>query len=105
MTPESKIKQKIRAVLATYQEHGVYYFMPVPGGFGRSSLDYLGFLMGHGFAIEAKREGGEPTNRQKAEIARIERSHTPVFVISDVASLTEFNEWCQSIVNRSVSNG
>lgn len=50
-TPEGKIKEKIRMVLETYRERGIlYYYMPVPVGYGRSTLDYLGFICGYGFA-------------------------------------------------------
>src|SRR5215475_8150452 len=100
-TPEGKIKRKIKVILDTYREYGIYYFMPVPGGFGRSSLDYLGFLCGFGFAIEAKREGGKPTERQEGVIEKIRASGTPVFVIDGVKGLTEFNDWCQSVVKQS----
>src|SRR5262245_43308284 len=104
MTPESKIKRKIRLILDTYKPYGVYYYMPVPGGFGRSSLDYLGFLLGYGFAIEAKREGGKPTERQEGVIEQIRASGTPVFVIDGVEGLTAFNDWAQSVVNEAAND-
>lgn len=96
MTPEGKIKEKIRMVLETYRERGIlYYYMPVPVGYGRSTLDYLGFICGYGFAIEAKAEGKKPSERQKATIEDIEKSGAAVFVIDGIASLTQFNDWCQ----------
>ena len=105
MTPEGKIKEKIRMVLETYRERGIlYYYMPVPVGYGRSTLDYLGFICGYGFAIEAKAPGKKPSERQKAIIEEILDSGAPVFVIDDVASLTEFNDWCQLRVDLSRTN-
>jgi len=102
MTPEAKIKHKIKLVLETYRERGIlYYYMPVPVGYGRSTLDYLGFICGYGFAIEAKAEGKKPSERQKAIIEDIEGSGVPVFVINDVASLAQFNDWCQLRVDLS----
>lgn len=96
MTPEGKIKKKIKVVLETYREQGVlYYYMPVPVGYGRSSLDYLGFICGYGFAIEAKAEGGKPSERQVGIIEDIEKSGVPVFVINGIPALAEFNDWCQ----------
>lgn len=102
MTPEGKIKGKIRTVLETYREMGIlYYYMPVPVGYGRSTLDYLGFICGYGFAIEAKAPGKRPSERQKAIIEEILNSGVPVFIIDDVASLAEFNDWCQFRVQMS----
>jgi len=102
MTPEAKIKQKIKLILETYQDMGIlYYYMPVPVGYGRSTLDYLGFICGHGFAIEAKAEGKKPSERQKGIIEDILNSGVPVFVINDIASLAEFNDWCQLRVDLS----
>jgi hypothetical protein len=69
--------------------------MPVPTGYGRSSVDYLGFLAGFGFAIEAKRDGGKPTARQIGIIENIERAGAMVFVINDDESLAVFEDWCK----------
>lgn len=101
-TPEHKIKRKVKVILDTYAEHGIYYYMPVPVGYGRPTLDYLGFLYGLGFAIETKAEGKRPTDRQLGTIADIERSGARVFVIDGVPGLTAFNDWCQEVVTRSV---
>lgn len=96
-TPEAKIKQKIKKVLDNYRNDGIYYHMPVPGGYGTSTLDYLGFFRGRGFAIEAKRPGGKPTDRQRGTIEAIERAEAAVFVVSDDVSLTKLDAWLFSI--------
>jgi len=92
-TPEGKIKKKIKAVLDNYGSYNIYTYMPVPSGYGAPTLDYLGFIFGRGFAIEAKRPGKKPTTRQETTIANIAASSTPVFVINDDASLLVFEEW------------
>lgn len=99
MTPESKIKVRIKFVLDEFEEHNIYYYMSVPNGYGKSTLDYLGFIYGQGFAIEAKRPGGKPTRRQVLVIDDIRRSRTPVFVINDDLSLAEFRTWLERVVD------
>jgi hypothetical protein len=96
VTPEGKIKSKIAKVIDKY-EGSIYVYMPVPGGFGKPTLDYLGFLYGRGFAIEAKRPGKAPTLRQEGTIEDIRASGTPVFVINDDASLEVFATWLETI--------
>ena len=106
MTPEGRIKEKIKIVLETYRERGMlYYYMPVPVGYGRSTLDYLGFICGHGFAIEAKAEGKKPTPRQQGIIDDIKKGGIPVFVINGIGTLTEFNDWCQFRVDQARLHG
>lgn len=100
MTPEGRIKQKIKKVLDIYKEDGIYYFMPVPGGYGKSTLDYLGFFYGFGFAVEAKAPGEKPTPRQEGTIADIGRSGAPVFVIDGEETLAPFARWLAGIHNQ-----
>jgi len=95
---ERSIKRKIRAVFNKYRDHGIYVYMPVPGGYGESSLDYLGFIYGHGFAVEAKRPGGKPTARQIGIIERIQESGAVVFVVSDDDSLAVLDDWLLQLV-------
>lgn len=78
MTPEGKVKAKIKRIL---NREEVYYFMPVQTGYGMPSLDFLCFHLGTGFAIEAKALGKKPTKRQEAIIHEIQFSGTQVFVI------------------------
>jgi hypothetical protein len=98
MTPEGRVKKKIKIVLDNYSCHGIYTYMPVPGGFGQPTLDYLGFLYGRGFAIEAKRLNGKPTPRQEGTIEKISASGAQVFVVNDDASLQELADWLELIV-------
>lgn len=97
-TPENKMKKKIKQLLDTYQFGVIYIYMPVPGGYGESTLDYLGFAKGQGFAIEAKAPGKQPTDLQKATIERILLSGAKVFVINDEASLDTFRVWLEKVL-------
>jgi hypothetical protein len=78
MTPEGKIKAKINRLLKKYPT--VYKYMPVPMGYGPSSLDYLLCVRGRFVGIEAKREGKEPTARQEECIRKIKEAEGKVFI-------------------------
>lgn len=79
MTPEGKVKRDVNRLLDKYK--ALYRFMPVPGGFGASSLDYLLCVNGRFVAIETKAPGKKPTSRQKMVIGQIRRAGGEVFVI------------------------
>ena len=100
-TPEAKVKQKIKAVLESYRQHGIlYYYMSVPYGYGKPTLDYLGFIYGQGFAIEAKAPGKKPSARQVSTIQEIRNSGAVVFVVDSIEALADFNDWCQRIIRK-----
>lgn len=103
MTPEGKIKAGIREVLKKYSSV-IYYHMPVPTGFGRSSLDYIGFAAGLGFAIEAKRPRGKPTGRQETTIEQIERAGARVFVINSYDGIAALDKWLMEVTKGELSN-
>lgn len=86
VTPEGHIKRKIKLLLDNYN---LYRYMPVPSGFGGTTLDYLCCLRGAFFAIEAKAPGKEPTDRQRETIARIREAGGVVFVVDSDAGLKE----------------
>jgi hypothetical protein len=95
---ERAVKRRIKEVLDKYKSYHIYVYMPVPGGYGTSTLDYLGFLRGRGFAIEAKASNGRTTPRQDGTIATIEASGCPVFIIRDDQELLLLDEWLASVV-------
>lgn len=68
--------------------------MPVPSGYGESTLDYIGCYRGRLFAIETKKPGGVPTNRQQQIIEAIKRAGGAVFVID--GDTTELKTWIAS---------
>lgn len=69
MTPEAKVKAKVKRILA---ELGAYYAMPVTGGYGNSGVpDFLVCLRGRFIAIECKANGGKTTALQDKHLADI----------------------------------
>lgn len=68
--PEKKTKDAIRALL---KEIGAWYYMPVPVGYGRSTVDFLVCYKGRFYGIEAKRADGKGvvTPAQEREIGEI----------------------------------
>lgn len=80
-TPEGKVKKKVSELLKSTPH--CYYTMPVPGGYGESTLDYIGCHMGRFFAIETKAPGKHPTDRQNMIIAMMRRAGAKVFVIDN----------------------
>ena len=62
MTPEGLVKKELKKLLTSI---GAYYYMSVPVGYGKSTVDFLVCYKGQFYAIETKREGvGKPTARQ-----------------------------------------
>lgn len=62
MTPEAKVKKKIKELLESY---GVYYAMPIGTGYGNSGVpDFLCCVNGKFLAIEAKAGNNQPTALQ-----------------------------------------
>lgn len=88
-TPEGKVKKTVSALLRSVPD--LYYFMPVPSGYGESSLDYLGCYRGKWFAVETKAPGKKPTDRQNMIIERIKKAGGAVFVID--GDVTELKQW------------
>jgi hypothetical protein len=82
MTPEGKVKAAVKKELDVYENH--YREMPVPGGFGKSGLDFTICFFGHFLAIETKAPGKEPTPRQEQRIREITKAGGTAIVISSV---------------------
>lgn len=98
MTPEAKTKRKVRNILDNYKSHNIYVYMPVPGGFGSSTLDYLGCIRGRMFAIEAKKPGGKPTERQNVIIQNLYWAGAEVFVIDGDEGCERLDQWLTTVV-------
>jgi hypothetical protein len=62
MTPEGAVKKEIKEAL---KAHGAYFFMPVPTGMGKKTVDFLVCFNGRFLAIEAKAPGKIATALQK----------------------------------------
>lgn len=93
MTPEGKVKAAVNRIIDKYK--GVYKFMPVPSGYGPSSLDYLLCVNGNFVAIETKAPGKKPTDRQKMIIGQITRAGGVVFVIDSTDATHELEQYLE----------
>lgn len=80
MTPEGKVKAAVNKIIAAYGDR-IYKFMPVPGGYGPSSLDYILCVGGLFVAVETKAPGGKMTARQEFTTKQILASGGLVFEI------------------------
>jgi hypothetical protein len=93
MTPEGKVKAKIRKVL---NEAGCWHYWPVPGGYGRRTVDVLVLHRGHFAVIEAKREGKVPTRLQDLELAAVEERGGKTFAINSDEGVKELQRWLET---------
>lgn len=93
MTPEGKVKAKVKKVLAT---HGAYYHMPVQNGMGKPSLDFVGCHQGRFFGIETKAGNKAMTPRQETTAAEMQSAGGMVFLINDVQGLDTLQNWLTS---------
>ena len=93
-TPESKVKAKIKDLLAKYN---VYYAMPVGSMYGNSGVpDFLCCVKGHFVAIEAKAGKGKTTALQDKNLHLVEKAGGSSLVIrEDTLDLLELKlkEW------------
>ena len=81
MTPEAKVKKKVRDLL---EMHGAYYTMPMTGGYGSSGVpDFLVCHKGRFIGIECKANGGKPTALQLFNMERIELAGGTAVVINE----------------------
>ena len=97
-TPEGRVKDAVKRVLKQH-EGGMWYYMPVPSGYGRSVLDFMGAYFGHAFAIETKAPGKKPTDRQQACIDEMRNAGIMVFVIDGQNDgLEELKVWLAKIL-------
>ena len=81
LTPEGKVKANVRRIL---DAHGVYYFMPATGGYGRSGiLDIIGCYNEHFFGIECKAGKGTTTMLQERELQKIRDAGGRAIVVNE----------------------
>jgi len=89
MTPEGKVKKKIKEYLASI---GAWYYMPVSNGMGRAGCpDILVCYKGHFMAFEVKAPGKikNTTANQDREIASINQAEGIAIVVDDVKQVME----------------
>lgn len=81
MTPERRVKTKVRKVL---DKLGAYYVMPVTGGYGNSGApDFLVCLDSRFIGIECKAGKNTTTPLQEKNLRSIEKSGGIALVVND----------------------
>lgn len=81
MTPETKVKKKVREVLKAL---GAYYVMPITGGYGNSGApDFVVCLRGRFIGIECKAGKGKTTALQEKNLAQIRSAGGLAIVINE----------------------
>jgi len=81
-TPESKVKAKIKKILA---EYNVYYAMPIGTMFGNSGVpDFLCCVRGTFLAIEAKAGKGRTTALQDKNLEDIRQAGGVALVVNEL---------------------
>lgn len=96
MTPEGKVKARVKELLKKYN---AYWHCPVQNGMGSPSLDFICCIKGKYFAVETKAGNKEPTPRQKTTIAEIQRAGGKVFVVNEISGLDLLGLWLKEIVD------
>lgn len=78
MTPEAKVKAKVKKLLDGLR---IYYFFPATHGYGRSGVpDIVGCFMGLFVAVECKAGKGQLTGLQELELTKIKAAGGFTFV-------------------------
>ena len=81
MTPEAKVKKRIKSILEELQ---CYFFMPPANGYGRAGIpDFVGCLNGMFFSIEAKAGKGKTTALQDRELERIRQAGGFALIVNE----------------------
>lgn len=86
MTPEGRVKAAVKAYLKMV---GAYWFMPVQGGYGAASLDFLVCWQGRFIAIETKRPGMRMTPRQVMTSEQMRAAGAVVLVVDDTSRVSD----------------
>ena len=90
MTPEGKVKEKVKKIL---KDMNAYYVMPATGGYGSSGApDFLVCLDGLFYGIECKANGNQPTALQLKHMKDIRDAGGKAIVIHEenISQLREF---------------
>ena len=93
MTPEAKVKKKVRETLKAL---GAYYAMPVTGGYGVSGApDFLICWRGQFFGIECKANGNKPPPLQERALQAIKDAGGASIVI-DENNADQLGSWMRA---------
>ena len=94
MTPEGKVKAKVKVLLKKYN---AYWHCPVQNGMGSPSLDFICCIRGKYFAIETKAGNKKPTPRQETTISEIQKAGGRAFVVNEETGMENLELWLQEV--------
>lgn len=81
MTPEAKVKEKIKKIL---KAHAVWYAMPHGAGYGNAGIpDFVICHKGHFIGVEAKSGDNKPTALQLEHMKRIRERGGHTLVVNE----------------------
>ena len=81
MTPEKKVKIKVKSIL---DKVGAYHCMPATGGYGASGVpDIIACYKGNFIGIECKANGNKPTALQNKHLYNIKKAQGYSMVIDE----------------------
>jgi len=94
MTPEGRVKRRVKTVLDSFGPL-VFYRMPVLNGMGKPGLDFYGCCAGRHFEIETKASGKALTQRQRITAGEVEAAGGAFFAIMSVddPELNRLKHW------------
>lgn len=96
MTPEGKVKEKVKAILDSYKP-ACWFCMPSSRAYGQAGVpDLIGSYMGRMFAVETKSGIRKPGALQMYQMNRIKEAGGVVFVIRE-DNLYELAEWLKAV--------
>lgn len=96
MTPESKVKQRVKKILDSYKPV-CWYFMPSARAYGQAGIpDFIGVFRGWVFAVETKAGNNKPTAMQIMQMNRIERAGGDTFVIRE-DTVYKLADWLRTV--------
>ena len=95
MTPEGKVKQKVKKMLASIP--GLYAHWPVQNGMGSPTLDCIACCRGRYVGIETKAVGKKLTPRQELTMNAMIDANANVFVLDTDQSIEECRVFLESL--------
>ena len=97
-TPEGKTKKRVKEIIKKYGTD-VWSDWPVPGGYGKPTLDCIGCCRGRFFAVETKAPGKKMTQHQQMTAAWMMMAGGEVFLVYDDATLLQLDMWLDAVVH------
>jgi len=88
VTPEGRVKAQAKFLLDRYVEHGLWYYMPVSGGYGQHGIpDIIACFAGQFIAIECKSPKGKLTPLQQMQCGRLLTAGALVCIVNGEGDL------------------